>query len=117
MNALHTTTDRSVPLVLAIQRQLITENRNGLKSRVLDALAAGQKRFVLDFTACEYVDSSGLGVLVAIKHACTRNHATLLIAALNKDLVTLFELTKCDTLFRIADSVELAIAALAKESA
>lgn len=114
MNALRTDT---APLVLAIEPNLITENRNALKSRVLDALAEGQKRFVLDFTACGYVDSNGLGVLVSIKQACHRASAQLVIAGLNEDLVTLFELTKCDTLFRIAVTVDAAITALENETA
>lgn len=94
------------PKVIAVGAQLLMENRTALKGQVLDHLADGRKNIVLDFAGCEYIDSSGLGALVSIKHACTRNYATLVLAGLGADLRTLFEITKCDALFRIADRVD-----------
>ena len=53
-------------LVIEVEGQLIVGNRQELKQRVLDALEAGSRKFLIDFTKTGYIDSSGLGVLVSL---------------------------------------------------
>ena len=54
-------------------------------------------------------DSSGLGVLVSLSKKIREQGGELRLSSLNEDLRTLFELTKLDTLFRIADDKEQAL--------
>ncbi len=98
-------------LVIEVDGQLIVGNRQELKQRVLDALEAGDRRFLIDFTKTGYIDSSGLGVLVSLSKKIRDEGGDLRLAGLNEDLKTLFELTKLDTLFAITDSPEQALAA------
>jgi len=98
-------------LVIEVDGQLIVGNRQELKQRVLDALEAGDRRFLIDFTKTGYIDSSGLGVLVSLSKKIRDEGGDLRLAGLNEDLKTLFELTKLDTLFAITDSAEQALAA------
>ena len=55
------------------------------------------------------IDSSGLGVLVSLSKKIREQGGELRLANLNDDLKTLFELTKLDTLFQIADTRERAL--------
>lgn len=96
-------------VVIGVDGQLIVGNRHDLKKKVLDALDAGDRRFVVDFTATGYIDSSGLGVLVSLAKKIREMGGDLRLAGLNDDLRTLFELTKLDTLFRIAESKDEAL--------
>jgi anti-sigma B factor antagonist len=98
-------------LVIEVDGQLIVGNRQELKQRVLDALEAGDRKFLIDFTKTGYIDSSGLGVLVSLSKKIRDEGGDLRLAGLNEDLKTLFELTKLDTLFAITDSAEQAITA------
>jgi len=98
-------------LVIEVDGQLIVGNRQELKQKVLDALEAGDRRFLIDFTKTGYIDSSGLGVLVSLSKKIRDEGGDLRLAGLNEDLKTLFELTKLDTLFAITDSPEQALAA------
>ncbi len=98
-------------LVIEVDGQLIVGNRQELKQRVLDALEAGDRRFLIDFTKTGYIDSSGLGVLVSLSKKIRDEGGDLRLAGLNEDLKTLFELTKLDTLFAISDSAERALTA------
>lgn len=98
-------------VVIGVDGQLIVGNRHDLKKKVLEALDAGEERFVIDFTATGYIDSSGLGVLVSLAKKIRELGGDLRLAGLNDDLRTLFELTKLDTLFTIMDSAEEAVAA------
>ena len=97
--------------VLEVDGQLIVGNRQEFKQRVLDALEAGERRFLVDFTRTGYIDSSGLGVLVSLSKKIRDEGGDLRLAGLNEDLKTLFELTKLDTLFAISDSAADGLAA------
>jgi anti-sigma B factor antagonist len=90
--------------VVDVEGQLIVGNRQELKQRVLEELDRGDRKFVIDFSNTGYIDSSGLGVLVSLSKKIREQGGELRLASLNEDLRTLFELTKLDTLFRIADT-------------
>ena len=103
----HKTSDVTV---IDVKGQLIVGNRQELKQMVLDHLEGGARRFLIDFAGTGYIDSSGLGVLVSLSKKIREQGGELRLASLNDDLRTLFELTKLDTLFHIADSREDALA-------
>lgn len=98
--------------VVDVEGQLIVGNRQELKQRVLEELEDGERKFVVDFENTGYIDSSGLGVLVSLSKKIREQGGELRLANLNEDLRTLFELTKLDTLFTIADSREEALKGL-----
>ena len=98
---------RQGPIVVVdVEGQLIVGNRQELKQKVLDELEKGERKFLIDFGRTGYIDSSGLGVLVSLSKKIREQGGELRLANLNDDLKTLFELTKLDTLFQIADSRE-----------
>lgn len=96
-------------IIVSVDGQLIVANRNELKDKVLKALEAGESKFVLDFLSTEYIDSSGLGVLVSVSKKIREAGGELRLAGLNEDLRMLFELTKLDTLFKICDTADAAV--------
>jgi anti-sigma B factor antagonist len=96
--------------LVEVEGQLIVGNRQELKQQVLEQLEAGDRKFVIDFANTGYIDSSGLGVLVSLSKKIREQGGELRLSSLNEDLRTLFELTKLDTLFSIADSRDEALA-------
>ncbi|MBX3172960.1 MAG: STAS domain-containing protein [Gemmatimonadaceae bacterium] len=98
-------------VVVEVEGQLIVSNRQELKQRVLDEAEGGARKILVDFAKTGYIDSAGLGVLVSLAKRMRELGGDLRLANLNDDLRTLFELTKLDTLFQIADSREQALAA------
>ena len=92
-----------------VEGQLIVGNRQELKGRVLEELDRGRRKFVIDFQDAGYIDSSGLGVLVSLSKKIREHRGELRLSGLSEDLRTLFELTKLDTLFIIADSRDEAL--------
>ncbi len=91
-------------VVVDVDGQLIVGNRQELKQKVLDELESGERNFLIDFANTGYIDSSGLGVLVSLSKKIREQGGELRLSILNEDLRTLFELTKLDTLFSIANS-------------
>lgn len=98
--------------VVDVEGQLIVGNRQELKQKMLEELEGGDRKFVIDFANTGYIDSSGLGVLVSLSKKIREQGGELRLSSLNEDLRTLFELTKLDTLFRIADSKEEALSGI-----
>ncbi len=90
--------------VVEVDGELIVGNRQELKELVMKRLESGDQRFLIDFSSSSYIDSSGLGVLVSLSKKIREAGGALRLAGLNEDLRTLFELTKLDTLFQIADT-------------
>src|ERR1700739_472270 len=101
-----TMTRHGAVVVVDVEGQLIVGNRQELKQKVLDELEKGERKFLIDFSRTGYIDSSGLGVLGSLSKKIREQGGELRLANLNDDLKTLFELTKLDTLFQIADTRE-----------
>jgi len=89
--------------VVEVEGELVVGNRQAFKDAVLESLDRGDRKFLIDFEDAGYVDSSGLGVLVSLSKKIREEGGDLRICGLNEDLRTLFELTKLDTLFDIAE--------------
>ena len=89
--------------LIEVGGQLIVGNRQLLKEQVLDQLERGDRKFIVDFSKTDYVDSSGLGVLVTLSKKIREQGGQLSLVSLSEDLRTLFELTKLDTLFIFSD--------------
>ncbi|MEK7400987.1 MAG: STAS domain-containing protein [Gemmatimonadota bacterium] len=105
-----TTKKQDGVVIMEIEGQLIVGNRQELKQKLLEELEKGGRKFLVDFAKTGYIDSSGLGVLVSLSKKIREQGGDLRLANLNDDLKTLFELTKLDTLFQIADTRERALA-------
>jgi anti-sigma B factor antagonist len=103
-----TTSGRGVTVV-KVEGQLIVGNRQELKALIQEAMEAGDRKFLVDCTQTAYIDSSGLGALVTISKKIRENGGELRLAGLNEDLRSLFELTKLDSLFHIAPSLDEAL--------
>src|ERR671915_1384258 len=97
-------------IVVQVEGQLIVGNRQELKELVQAALDRGERRILIDFSRTGYIDSSGLGALVSISKRIRESGGELRLSGLNEDLRSLFELTKLDTLFSIADTPQQALA-------
>lgn len=71
---------------------------------------------VLDLSLLEYMDSTGVGVLVGALKRFMDNKRPILLAAPPRRIMTGLRVTHLDTLFRIYDTLDQALAALAKET-
>ena len=76
-------------------------------------LEAGDTRFILDLSAAEFMDSSGLTCIVTVfKDVSKSKGGTMVISGLQKPLASLFRLTKLDQAIKTFATAEEAAAAL-----
>jgi anti-sigma B factor antagonist len=106
----HQNKDASGVAVVQVEGQLVVGNRQELKDLVQAALDRDERRLLIDFSRTGYIDSSGLGALVSISKKIREAGGELRLSGLNEDLRSLFELTKLDTLFAIAETPKQALA-------
>lgn len=70
-----------------------------LKERLLEFLEQGYIDYVLDMRDLNYIDNSGLGVLVAIHKQALRKGGGMEIVAISKSAQTILELTQLSRFF------------------
>ncbi|MEL6614548.1 MAG: STAS domain-containing protein [Bacteroidota bacterium] len=82
-----------------------------LKRRLASMIDAGLRRLVLDLTDVQFMDSSGLGALVAALKLVGHD-GELALAGVHPGVHELFALTRMDRVFQIYVSPEAAAAVL-----
>lgn len=83
-----------------------------LRARASAALAAGGGVLILDLGAVEFIDSSGLGVLVGLHKEAQRVGGRLVIVPPAGSARQIFTLTRTESFFTLAPTLEAAHAAL-----
>jgi anti-sigma B factor antagonist len=73
----------------------------------------GANTIILAFDRLEYMNSSGIGLLVTLLVRAKRNHQRMLACGLSDHYRQIFELTRLDEVISIHDSEDDAIAAAA----
>ena len=64
-------------------------------------IASGKSFFELDFKKCEFIDSTGLGVLVGLLKKCKENDSDIELRNLNANVLKIFHMTRLDQVFTI----------------
>ena len=80
-------------------RIVLGEESNALREKVKAILAAGQKKVVLNMADVTYIDSSGLGTLVALHTSAKAQGASLKISNLGSKFQEILQVTKLVTVF------------------
>src|SRR5579863_673600 len=105
-------TDRDVNGVTVLDiegRIVLGEESNSFREKVKGLLASGKKKIVLNLQNVTYIDSAGLGTLVATFHSARSQGATLKLANLGAKFKEVLQVTKLITVFDTYDSETAAI--------
>jgi anti-sigma B factor antagonist len=85
------------------------EESNMLRTRLKECLSQGKTRLVLNLADITYIDSAGLGTLVAGFTSAQNQGANLKLANLTKRFNEQLHITKLVTVFDVYDSVQDAV--------
>ncbi|HTC95879.1 MAG TPA: STAS domain-containing protein [Terriglobales bacterium] len=83
--------------------------KNSSDSPVADPAAAPCASFVLDLSQVQYIDSGGLGALVAVLTSARAAGGDLRLTGMNERVSRVLKTTRLDRVFRTHSSVELAV--------
>jgi anti-sigma B factor antagonist len=105
-------TDREVNGVTVVEiegRIVLGEESNAFRERVKALLAANHKKIVLNMKNVTYIDSAGLGTLVATFHSARNQGAALKLANLGAKFQEVLQVTKLMTVFEVFNDETTAV--------
>jgi anti-sigma B factor antagonist len=97
-------------VVLEIGGEVDVYTAPRLRERLVDAVGAGDAHIVVDLVKVDFLDSTGLGVLVGAHRRLKAGGGSLNLVCAHERLLKIFRITGLDTVFDIHSSVEDAIA-------
>lgn len=95
-------------VVLALDGRLNMVAAPRLKAAVDASVQGGRARLVVDMSAVTFMDSSGLGVLIAGLKRARQGKGDLRIAGVSEQVATVLRLTNLDKVLRAHPTVEAA---------
>ena len=95
-------------LVVGLSGRLDLEAEKGFLNS-FDVWMQNKPNFVFDCTNLEFIDSSGLGILLRILKRAINADRDIRLAAINEEVRMLLEITRADQIFQIFSTVEEAV--------
>lgn len=96
--------------VIRVSGSASMDTGNQLRDQLVGLLEPGTSRLVLDLTDLEFINSVGLGAIIAAHLRCRRASAEIHLANPQPAIRELLDVTSLTKLFPIHDSVDLALA-------
>jgi anti-sigma B factor antagonist len=97
--------------VVALKGRIVFgEESNVLRTKVKSLLADGKLKIVLDMKEIEYIDSAGLGMLVAAHLSAKTQGASLRLCNLGVKFQEVLRVTKLAAVFEVCDTEASAVA-------
>jgi anti-sigma B factor antagonist len=96
--------------VLEVSGEVDVYTAPALRDRITDLLDAGQQLLIVDLAGVEFLDSTGLGVLVAGLNRAREVGGSLALVCPQERVLKLFRITGLDEVFTVHSTVEEALA-------
>ena len=97
--------------IVALTGDIDVNTSQRLRETLLRLVDGGSRHLVVDMTGVEFLDSTGLGVLVGIFHRLRAENGTLVIAGGSERVRSVFHVTQLTRIFPMHASVEDAVGA------
>ena len=99
-------------IVIDVHGEVTAAAENALMDAYTQATAQGARTIILNFDNLEYMNSSGIGLLVTLLIRANRNKQRMLAVGLSEHYRQIFELTRLNEAIVIFGSESEALAAL-----
>src|SRR6266576_656494 len=103
-----------VSVVALDGRIVLGEESNALREKVKSLIAEGKKKIVLNMDNVTFIDSAGLGTLVAAHHSVKTQGASLRLCHLGSKFQEVLQITKLLTVFDVYNTEAEAVASFSK---
>lgn len=98
-------------MVLEVGGEVDVYTAPRLREQLVELVEHGTRRVVVDLTHVEFLDSTGLGVLVGALKRLRAVNGTLGLVCAHERLLKIFRITALDRVFALHDTVEAATSA------
>ncbi|ABR32855.1 MULTISPECIES: STAS domain-containing protein [Clostridium] len=86
---------------ISIPKDFVVDEVANFRVKVNKLIDEGQKNFIFNFNDCNFIDSTGLGALVAVYKKCAEKNGSIKLKGLKPEVEKLFKLTRLDKVFEI----------------
>ncbi len=93
-------------LIVALSGELDVESSQKMKNDVRKKISSETSNIVIDLTNVNYVDSSGLGTLIALQKDARFNGGSLCIVGASQQIKRVMKMTNLDKLFQLYDKLD-----------
>lgn len=105
-------TERKVGEIMVVDvsgKMVASEDPGRLKDKISSLIFQGEKKIVLNLGNVSYVDSAGLGELIACHGSAVRNGGEVKLASAGKKIKDLLVMTKLLTVFDTHETEDAAV--------
>ena len=86
---------------IILQGTIYVEDAKEMTEKLVALIESGQTRLLIDLSQVEYIDSSGLGMLIRIQKIAVRNGGNVVLKGVQGIVRELFEMTRLTAIFTI----------------
>jgi anti-sigma B factor antagonist len=102
------TGDRGDLTVVTVKGEVDLHTAPSLKESVADLVSSGRSRIAVDLSGVEFMDSTGLGVLIGALKRCREAGGSLALVSPREPVLKVLAITGLDKVFSIHTDVEQA---------
>ncbi len=106
---LTTRQEGGTPIVDAVGRMVLGNTLSEAEAKMRAVVAGGQTSPVLNLEKVDYIDSAGVGTIVAVAGLAHQAGGQLRVVGANPRVMGIFKMTRVDTLLSIHESVAAAL--------
>ena len=103
-------TERNGKSILAVKGEVDVYTAPRLRERLVDLVSQGKHQVVVDLEGVDFLDSTGLGVLVGGLKRLRSHDGDLTLVCTQPRILKVFEITGLTKVFSIFDSIDAAVA-------
>ena len=102
--------ERDGHAVLAVSGEVDVATAPPLRQKLIGLIDDGWKHIVVDLEGVDFLDSTGLGVLVSVLKRLRTNEGDLHLVCTRSQILKVMEITGLTSVFPIFDTVDAAVA-------
>jgi anti-sigma B factor antagonist len=95
--------------VVTVVGEIDVATANQLREGLLTLLEQGINHLIIDLAKVNFLDSTGLGVLVGVQHRLSAHDGTMTFVGASERIMELFRATRLSTIFKVYATVDQAL--------
>ena len=97
-------------VIISLAGEIDMKCSSELRAKFMKLFKSKPAVLIVDMTKVEFMDSSGLAILVETLKWCRLNDSQLKLVGMAQTVRSVFEISRLDSIFKIYDTIEEALA-------
>ena len=96
-------------VIISLAGEIDMKCSSELRGKFMEIFKRKPAVLIVDMTKVEFMDSSGLAILVETLKWCRQNDSRLKLVGMVQTVRSIFEISRLDSIFQICDTIEEAL--------